>query len=112
MRAKVATYARKRARTMVTKVLRSAGRSLGRRVRRTKAYARALNSKAARAFRSITSGANKIPHSVRSTGQTFNVACNELQTLDSTSIERGSNQNQREGNRILCKGIDVNVFHK
>lgn len=106
LRKQVATYARKRARTMAVAVVKKIGRSVKRRV-----IKRASNTRAARAFFSLTGGTRKTSDNAsRRYASLVSLTSNSLNLLEVSDIGQGTGPNQRESNNILFKGIAINFM--
>ncbi len=100
------SYARKRARTFATAVGKRVYRNVKKRAgRRLKKFA--SKSKAARAFGSLV-GKLGMDNSFRISG-IGNQLSNQLNQGEMTVIPQGSGTTQREGNRIMLKGVAINI---
>lgn len=99
--------ATKRARTVIVSAVKSRAkkfaRNAGRRLR-----ARASNTKAARAFGSLV-GKLGMDNNIRVSG-VGSVLSNFQNNVELTNIAQGTGTTQREGQRILLKGIHVNIM--
>lgn len=106
LRKTITTYARKRARTMAVAVVKKIGRSVKRRVMK-----RASNTRAARAFNSLTGGTRLTSDNAsRRYASLVSLTSNSLNLLEMTNIGQGTGPNERENNSILLKGMAINFM--
>lgn len=106
LRTEIATYARKRARTMAVAVVKKVGRSIKRRIK-----SRVSNTRAARAFNSLTGGTRKLSdNSSRRYGTVAAWFTNSIGSNEVTNITQGTGPTERENNSILLKGIAINYM--